>query len=162
MTQVTCLARLFWAFRIFRVCRAQSSVHCLLVQLLQGKPITTASHFTLRVRQGIQALLAVTERFESSSDVFLQSLLDAPCERRETCFVAPAMTRRYHTADRLLVTTVFNGLAAAVDFVMNIAVGKFPKFAAVVGNLLTLTGRCCSRERPRTAWCSQRKFRGTF
>ena len=88
--KVTYRLRLCSTFRTLRFCNTQSAAHCLLVQLLQGNPMTAASHFTLRKRQGIQALLAVTERFTDSSD--------GATEDREMCFAARAMMRRYETA----------------------------------------------------------------
>ena len=44
----------------------QSSARCLLVQLLQGRPTTAASHLTLRARQGTHALLILRARFPVS------------------------------------------------------------------------------------------------
>lgn len=88
--QATYRLRPFSAFRTLRFCIAQSAAHCLLVQLLQGNPMTAASHFTLRMRQGIQALLAVTDCFAESPD--------AATEDRETCLAVPAIVRRYEKA----------------------------------------------------------------
>ena len=48
--------------RPFRTGTTQSVAHCRLVQLLQGRPTTAASHLTLRARQGTQALLAFRAR----------------------------------------------------------------------------------------------------
>ena len=48
--------------RPLRTSSTQSSAHCLLVQLLQGRPITAASHLILRARQGTHALLALRAR----------------------------------------------------------------------------------------------------
>lgn len=44
----------------------QPSAHCLLVQLLQGRPVSAASHLTLRARQGTHALLTLRARFPVS------------------------------------------------------------------------------------------------
>jgi hypothetical protein len=52
--------------RVLRPGRTQSSAHCLLAQLLQGRPITAALHLTLRARQGTQALLTLRARFPGS------------------------------------------------------------------------------------------------
>lgn len=49
--------------RSLRTGSTQSSPHCLLVQLLQGRPIKAASHLTLRARQGSHALFALRARF---------------------------------------------------------------------------------------------------
>lgn len=55
-----------YLLRPLRVGSTQSLAHCLLVQLLQGRPITAASHLVLRTRQGTQALLAFMTRFPTS------------------------------------------------------------------------------------------------
>lgn len=52
--------------RPLRTGSTQSLAHCLLVQLLQGRPITAASHLTLRTRQGTHALLALRADFPVS------------------------------------------------------------------------------------------------
>lgn len=49
--------------RLFRTGNTQSLGDCLLVQLLQGRPTTAASHLTLRVRQGIHVLLDLVAAF---------------------------------------------------------------------------------------------------
>lgn len=43
--------------RGLRADKAQVGTHCLLTQLLQGSPVTAASHLILRARQGTHALL---------------------------------------------------------------------------------------------------------
>ena len=52
--------------RSLRTGSTQSLAHCLLVQLLHGRPITIASHLTLRTRQGTHDLLAWGPRFPVS------------------------------------------------------------------------------------------------
>jgi hypothetical protein len=49
--------------RPLRTGSIQSSAQFLLVQLLQGRPPSGASHLTLRARQGTHALLALRARF---------------------------------------------------------------------------------------------------
>lgn len=64
--------------RPLRTGSKQSLTHCLLVQLLQGRPITVASHLTLRTRQGTHDLFALEGGFPASPCTY--TFCDSPTE----------------------------------------------------------------------------------
>lgn len=84
--------------RPLRTRSTQSFTHCLLVQLLQGRPITVASHLTLRTRQGRHDLLALGARFPVSPCAFCGSLPEVFIEGGRAAFIVASSgveTREY-------------------------------------------------------------------